>query len=1392
MKKVLWTVLALGWAGAAWASSLSVDFTFSDRDVELFPAGDYQVVGLAGGMKVMDEAGAPSIPAKFVNVLVPAGAENISISAEGDLELLAEGVLPYPAQPRQPKSRARAAFVPANDRYGSAEAWPADVATFQGDHDMQGYRFVSVRLNPLAFVGAEEALYLRRTITVTVSYDLGPAPRAITSKQKSLFAPLVDSLVANPAAGDEYAPKTRTAEPKAAVDYLIITSAALSNAFQQIASYRASGAGGSYTVRVMTTNDIASTYAGTDLPAKIRACISNHVAAQGTTMVLLGGDDTVVPVRACKVSAEGDTELQMPTDLYYSGLGGSWNADGDSIYGETTDAVDMAWDVVVGRLPMRTAAQVTNYLNRVMTYESGSPVADKLILGGPEAWDTYSGSGRPSDDVTIDGHPGFRSTSPAHNTVSDSEAWLRRLYRDGIRSNWPATVGIMCDTLTSWDSSSCGDHLQSSANTIAAFNRNWTHLMFSGHGEPQAWGLESGSFTQSGAAGMTGMTAFVYTDACLTGHFDKNSNSIDGYSYTTEPCLAEGFLRNARVRGGALAYMGCARYGWGEPDPSPADNTANGGPSTVYAYKFYKRMYETPGRTLGVAFAMHKADMASVSASDGCERWIQFGMNLLGDPAIKMPVASVVSVAPSFNALGVQTAVVGVVKILAVSATGTPSPVLALTGTTASSGYSFTAGSGQLSYTPPAADIGSRTFTFTASNSAGVATQTVSVTVNDGPPAAPSPVWAGATNETSFTAAWEAVASATGYRLDVGTNATFTGGGGGAAVPGTNAYHNGTLGEGTGGTWTETGLTQGSGGYLISLTGDALATPAMDFNAGTAETLNFKARTYGGVNAANNVITVSVSTDNGGTWSVLGTRTPLTTTLTAMTPFDLSGTSGTQVKVKLETLGATASVGAGIDDVLVTNLAGSASAFYVPGYSNRTVASTSQAVTGLVSGATYHFRVRAVSTGGTSVNSAVASVTTVNNTPFAPVFGANPGPVTAIVGAAKNFTVSAAGLPAPTLALRGTTASSGYSFTPGTGVLAYTPPGADEGARTFTFTASNSLGVATQVVAVTVTAAGAGGGMETFDHFPPSGTTYATGTFEGQDGSTWTHSLTRGDLLINGKTPTIRNAAGAYIQSGTIAGGVGSLTFQYRKPFSTDTAMGTLVYVIGQDHVFTGQVTVVPSATNEVLTFSVADVNVPGNFVLLLTNKSTTARIGIDDITWTGYSGGGATGTRPALEPLGARNVMVGKTLSCTVAATEPDGDAITFACASAVDPARWSLNTGSGAFSFSPSSAEAGAVQFTFTAADKDGTSTPVAMNVTVCEPQAVSGFTAPTNGAAASMTMGSQEGVTYALEYTTDLRGDPPAWWPVDQEAGTGSEITLQDENPADAQRYYRVVIP
>ncbi len=418
--------------------------------------------------------------------------------------------------------------------------------------------------------------------------------------------------------------------------------------------------------------------------------------------------------------------------------------------------------------------------------------------------------------------------------------------------------------------------------------------------------------------------------------------------------------------------------------------------------------------------------------------------------------------APAFTGgAGPYSTTAGVEVAFTVTASGT-APTLALQSQTASSGYSFTPATGAFTYVPPTGDVGAQTFTFTAANAAGTVTQVTSVSVAAVPtaPDAPASVWASATNATDFTAAWSSSAGATSYRLDVGTNATFSAGGG-SGGPATNCFHDGTLGNGTGGTWIETGLTQGSG-YLVSLSGDSLTTPAMDFTASSSETLTFKARTYGGVNAANNVITVSLSTDNGSSWTNLGTRTPLNTTLTAMTPFDLSGYDGSQVLVKLETLGASSSVGAGIDEVSVTNVASSSMPAFVAGYSNRTVAVTSQSVTGLTENTTYYFRVRAVNAVGSSADSATASATTTSNAPAGtpPTMDAIAAQ-NATVGVDFEITVTATpteGDPILSFACTSAVDTNTWLLDENTGDFLFVPTVAELGTNWFSFTATDKDG----------------------------------------------------------------------------------------------------------------------------------------------------------------------------------------------------------------------------------------------------------------------------------------------------------------------------------------------
>jgi autotransporter-associated beta strand protein len=225
----------------------------------------------------------------------------------------------------------------------------------------------------------------------------------------------------------------------------------------------------------------------------------------------------------------------------------------------------------------------------------------------------------------------------------------------------------------------------------------------------------------------------------------------------------------------------------------------------------------------------------------------------------------------------------------------------------------------------------------------------------------------------SFVANWTDV-TVPSYRLDVSTNATFLGG----YDANVAALHNGVLGEGTGGTWVETNILQSAGYLALRVNTAALITPAIDFDAGSGETLTFRARIFGGGGNGDfrNRVTVSISTNNGVDWEIVGTRTPVNTTLTAMEPLNLSAYNGTQVKVKLDTRNAAAGVGAGVVDVAVTNLL-DPRGVYIGGYSNRTVGTTYTTVTGLFPEVTYYYRVRAYESDEcTSGDSDVRTVTT--------------------------------------------------------------------------------------------------------------------------------------------------------------------------------------------------------------------------------------------------------------------------------------------------------------------------------------------------------------------------------------------------------------------------------
>ncbi|HIE47941.1 TPA: hypothetical protein EYP84_03500, partial [Candidatus Bipolaricaulota bacterium] len=143
-------------------------------------------------------------------------------------------------------------------------------------------------------------------------------------------------------------------------------------------------------------------------------------------------------------------------------------------------------------------------------------------------------------------------------------------------------------------------------------------------------------------------------------------------------------------------------------------------------------------------------------------------------------------------------------------------------------------------------------------------------------------------------------------------------------------------------------------------------------------------------------------------------------------------------------------------------------------------------------------------------------------------------------------------------------------------------------------------------------------GTETFANFPETGNQYKDGTFTGQDGSTWSYTQCRGDIQITNETPTLGRdrTPSAEIKSGTIAGGIGVLRFDYMQAFSTDVNLE--VYV---NNVLIATVTS-SGEQNVVKDSGDITVNQVGEFTLRFAQPSGAGQVAIDNVTWTGYSTG--------------------------------------------------------------------------------------------------------------------------------------------------------------------------
>lgn len=319
------------------------------------------------------------------------------------------------------------------------------------------------------------------------------------------------------------------------VKYLIVTSEAFVEAFKPLRDWKTQKG---VRAEIISTETIDSIYKdeGVDTQERIKRCLKDYYDNYSLDWVLLGGDDSVVPVRECHIYSieEPVYNTKVASDTYYANFEGdfSWNGDKDGHYGEVEDNVFLAPQIKVSRLPFKNKFQIEAYTEKLINYEkalyAGSWM-NRMLLSG-RILKEYMPSG-----------------------ISDTHHSTELLYKNYIQSSYSGLEKhFFYDTGNSFGYTG-NDSILNTSNLVKAFNTVEPHYMHMvTHGSSHLWQLDNGSFFASSDVSLlsnSNKPMIITTEACNASDFVNQP--------TSEMC--EAFLMKAN--GGALAFWGSSTIG---------------------------------------------------------------------------------------------------------------------------------------------------------------------------------------------------------------------------------------------------------------------------------------------------------------------------------------------------------------------------------------------------------------------------------------------------------------------------------------------------------------------------------------------------------------------------------------------------------------------------------------------------------------------------------------------------------------------------------------------------------------------------------------------------------------------------------------------------------------
>jgi len=393
--------------------------------------------------------------------------------------------------------------------------------------------------------------------------------------------------------GSPYLPLNNPDLEGSGVRYLIVTSEELADGFQRLADFRTAAG---LPAKVVTREWIEQNYRqGADFQETLRIFLKDAYALWGVEYLLIGGDTEIIPPRIIRshfYPFGGHTDV--PTDIYYAGLDGTWNANGNGWYGDPYvsdtnpgDAADLAPELAVGRAPVRDEYGVEVFVDKIIAFESIGHDADwaNRILYATEV--LFPSPYIPGMTITLDGGYFAKELIEDYIEPCTDMEYLRMSEVDLWPREAPLTKAALIDTLN--------------AGHYGQFNQF-------GHGHFFNMSVGDANFTVSDADALTNGPHFFFLFAvnCASGAYDVS-------------CLMERFVENPD--GGSIVSIGAAREAF---------------PSNSFGYQAGFYDYMACQGVYRVADALNGArlDHAGNTYRNTVDRWTQLNAVIIGDPAV--------------------------------------------------------------------------------------------------------------------------------------------------------------------------------------------------------------------------------------------------------------------------------------------------------------------------------------------------------------------------------------------------------------------------------------------------------------------------------------------------------------------------------------------------------------------------------------------------------------------------------------------------------------------------------------------------------------------------------------------------------------------------------------